>query len=161
MSYRYSSHIYGKDKLYQEAQDIGISIKVETQGAEGIENKLTEQEIKNAKGVILAVDREIEKSRFANAENVLEISTQKAIHNPGEQIRKVLNKEGTKLQVSSSSEKTNEDSQMSFNGFGKKMYRSLMSDFPYATIYYFWWYINSTWIYHWYDNRCIKRSRPK
>ncbi|WP_322875428.1 fructose-specific PTS transporter subunit EIIC [Mycoplasmopsis felis] len=116
-----------KDKLYQEAQDIGISIKVETQGAEGIENKLTEQEIKNAKGVILAVDREIEKSRFANAENVLEISTQKAIHNPGEQIRKVLNKEGTKLQVSSSSEKTNEDSQMSFNGFGKKMYRSLMS----------------------------------
>ncbi|WP_322935822.1 fructose-specific PTS transporter subunit EIIC [Mycoplasmopsis felis] len=116
-----------KDKLYQEAQDMGISIKVETQGAEGIENKLTEQEIKNAKGVILAVDREIEKSRFANAENVLEISTQKAIHNPGEQIRKVLNKEGTKLQVSSSSEKTNEDSQMSFNGFGKKMYRSLMS----------------------------------
>lgn len=59
-----------KDKLYQEAQDMGISIKVETQGAEGIENKLTEQEIKNAKGVILAVDREIEKSRFANAENV-------------------------------------------------------------------------------------------
>lgn len=116
-----------KDKLYQEAQDMGISIKVETQGAEGIENKLTEQEIKNAKGVILAVDREIEKSRFANAENVLEISTQKAIHNPGEQIRKVLNKEGTKLQVSSSSEKTNEDAQMSFNGFGKKMYRSLMS----------------------------------
>ncbi|WP_322912811.1 PTS fructose transporter subunit IIABC [Mycoplasmopsis felis] len=116
-----------KDKLYQEAQDMGISIKVETQGAEGIENKLTEQEIKNAKGVILAVDREIEKSRFANAENVLEISTQNAIHNPGKQIRKVLNKEGTKLQVSSSSEKTNEDAQMSFNGFGKKMYRSLMS----------------------------------
>ncbi|WP_416322167.1 fructose-specific PTS transporter subunit EIIC [Mycoplasmopsis felis] len=116
-----------KDKLYQEAQDMGISIKVETQGAEGIENKLTEQEIKNAKGVILAVDREIEKSRFANAENVLEISTQKAIHNPGEQIRKVLNKEGTKLQISSSSEKTNEDAQMSFSGFGKKMYRSLMS----------------------------------
>lgn len=37
------------------------------------------KDIENAKGIILTTDREIEKAKFANASNVLEISTQKAI----------------------------------------------------------------------------------
>ncbi|MCU9936561.1 hypothetical protein NWP96_05665 [Mycoplasmopsis cynos] len=63
----------------EEAKKMNISIKVETQGTEGIQNKLTHEDILNAKGVLLATDREIEKDKFADATNVLEISTQKAI----------------------------------------------------------------------------------
>ncbi|VEU74320.1 PTS system protein [Mycoplasmopsis citelli] len=115
-----------KEKLFQQAQKMNVSIKIETQGAEGIDNKLTNTEIAGAKGIILAVDREIEKSRFANSDNVLEISTQKAIHKPEEQITKVLNKQGTKLQGITKTE-DNSEAQMSFDGFTKKMWRSLMS----------------------------------
>ncbi|TDV23541.1 PTS system D-fructose-specific IIA component (F6P-forming, Fru family) /PTS system D-fructose-specific IIB component (F6P-forming, Fru family) /PTS system D-fructose-specific IIC component (F6P-forming, Fru family) [Mycoplasmopsis mustelae] len=115
-----------KEKLYEQAKKMNVSIKVETQGAEGVDNKLTDFEIKQAKGVILAVDREIEKTRFANCDNVLEISTQKAIHQPQQQITKVLNKQGKKLNGVTKSNDNNEAA-MTFDGFGKKMWRSLMS----------------------------------
>lgn len=114
-----------KDRLYQQAQEMNLSIKVETQGAEGIDNKLTLEDIKNAKGVILAIDREIEKSRFANIENIIEISTQKAINNSKEQIEKILKKQGKKLNVAFSTTQNN-DQQISFKGFNTRIYRSLM-----------------------------------
>ncbi|UUM20129.1 MULTISPECIES: fructose-specific PTS transporter subunit EIIC [unclassified Mycoplasma] len=115
-----------KQKLYEQAQEMNVSIKIETQGADGVDNKLTDQEIANAKGIILAVDREIEKSRFANSDNVLEISTQKAIHKPQEQINKILNRQGAKLQgVTVNTDNT--QAAMTFDGFAGKMWRSLMS----------------------------------
>ncbi|MGZ9800749.1 PTS fructose transporter subunit IIABC [Mycoplasma sp. AC1221] len=115
-----------KEKLYEQAKQMNVKIKIETQGADGIDNKLTDDDIKNAKGVILAVDREIEKSRFANSDNVIEISTQKAIHKPEQQIKKILDKQGNKLQgINAPSNQT--EAAMTFDGFAKKMYRSLMS----------------------------------
>ncbi|WGI36902.1 PTS fructose transporter subunit IIABC [Mesomycoplasma lagogenitalium] len=123
------AHTYlAEQKLLEQAQKMNVKIKVETQGADGTKNALTEAEIKNAKGVIIAVDREIERSKFALSDNVIEISTKKAIHNPQEQIQKILDKKGTKLNVSKSKNNLNEEEQsISFNGFGKRMYRSLMT----------------------------------
>ncbi|WP_027121018.1 PTS fructose transporter subunit IIABC [Mycoplasma leonicaptivi] len=114
-----------KEKILEYGTKMGVKIKVETQGAEGIDNKLSEDEIKNAKGVLLAVDREIEKSRFTNHDNVLEVSTQKAIHTTEEQIEKLLNQKGQK--ISSNSKSSTEEAEISFDGFGKRMYRSLMT----------------------------------
>ncbi len=119
-----------KDTLEKKAKEMGLSIKVETQGTEGSRNTLTSEEIKNAKGVILALDRSIDTSKFAGKENVVEISTRAAIKNPEVEIKKVLNKEGKTFKGSSSSnvKKFEENADLiSFNNFGKRVYQSLMN----------------------------------
>ncbi|ATO30663.1 fructose permease IIC protein [Mycoplasmopsis bovirhinis] len=114
-----------KEKLVEQAKKMNLRIKVETQGAEGVKNALSTKDIANAKGIILATDREIEKGKFANATNVLEISTQKAIYKTKEQIEQVLANKGTKVKVG----KANDESfaEMSFDGFVWKLRRALMS----------------------------------
>ncbi|MGY5537702.1 fructose-specific PTS transporter subunit EIIC [Vibrio brasiliensis] len=57
----------------------GIKIKVETQGQNGIQNRITDLDVANAKLVILAHDIQVkEAQRFANA-NVIECSTKEAM----------------------------------------------------------------------------------
>ncbi|WP_322941451.1 fructose-specific PTS transporter subunit EIIC [Mycoplasmopsis cynos] len=115
-----------KEKLIEEAKKMNISIKVETQGTEGIQNKLTHEDILNAKGVLLATDREIEKDKFADATNVLEISTQKAIHDARTQIQALLDNKGKRLKIAKG-QSSSSDGEMTFDGFAGKMRRSLMS----------------------------------
>ena len=43
---------------------MGIKIKVETNGSTGVKNMLTDEEIKNAKGIIVAADKNVEMARF-------------------------------------------------------------------------------------------------
>ncbi|UUD37052.1 PTS system protein [Mycoplasmopsis californica] len=123
------AHTYmAAERLTKAAKEMGLSIKVETQGTEGSKNVLTQYEISNAKGVILAVDKVVDLSRFAGLENVLELGTGTAIKKPEEQIKKILNKEGKKLpgQKASGSNETTEDL-ISFDGFGKRIYKGIMN----------------------------------
>jgi fructose-specific phosphotransferase system component IIB len=61
---------------------LGHEIKVETQGAMGIENELTDKDIASADAAILAVDIMIEKEeRFDNIPKI-RTSVQEAIKNP-------------------------------------------------------------------------------
>ena len=67
--------------LEKAAQRLGIKIKVETQGADGINNRITPLDIKNAKLVIFAHDVAIkEPLRFAG-KRTLDISTKEAMYN--------------------------------------------------------------------------------
>lgn len=117
-----------KDSLEKAAKEMNIPIKVETQGTEGSRNTLTEKEIQNSKGVILALDRSIDTSRFAGKENVVEISTRDAIKNPNEQIQKVLDNKGTKFKGSAKGADKFEDTNLiSFDKFAKRIYQSLMN----------------------------------
>lgn len=77
------AHTYmAADKLTDTAKKLGISIKVETQGAMGIENRLTEQDIQRADIVILAADINVEHSdRFSN-HRCIEVSIQDALQHP-------------------------------------------------------------------------------
>ena len=43
---------------------MGVGIKVETNGASGVGNKLTAEDIKKAKAVIIAADKAVEMDRF-------------------------------------------------------------------------------------------------
>lgn len=52
------------DALKKKAAEMGVEIKVETNGSEGIKNKLTKEEIKRAKAVIIAADKKVEMNRF-------------------------------------------------------------------------------------------------
>lgn len=70
-----------KKALENTAEELGHSIKVETQGAMGIENELTIEEIKEADVAILAIDAHIAKmSRFDNLPKI-EVSTKKVLKN--------------------------------------------------------------------------------
>jgi PTS system fructose-specific IIC component len=59
------AHTYmAEDSLKKKAKELGIDIKVETNGSEGIKNRLTEEDISRAAGVIVAADKKVEMNRF-------------------------------------------------------------------------------------------------
>ncbi|HWZ46415.1 MAG TPA: PTS fructose transporter subunit IIB [Candidatus Saccharimonadales bacterium] len=69
-------------RLEKMAKELGHEIKVETQGAMGIENALSESDIRQADAVIFAVDIKVEgRERFKNAQ-IIEAPLQEAIKNP-------------------------------------------------------------------------------
>ena len=68
-------------RLEKTAKDLGHEIKVETQGALGIENPLSEDDIQQAQVVIFAVDIGIEgRDRFRGMRGI-EVPLQEAIKN--------------------------------------------------------------------------------
>ena len=59
------AHTYmAQEALQKVAAEMGVGIKVETNGASGVGNKLTADDIKNAKAVIIAADKAVEMDRF-------------------------------------------------------------------------------------------------
>lgn len=59
------AHTYmAEEALKKKAAEMGIGIKVETNGASGVGNKLTSSDIARAKGVIIAADKAVEMDRF-------------------------------------------------------------------------------------------------
>jgi fructose PTS system EIIBC or EIIC component len=60
------AHTYmAADALKQKAKDMGIDIKVETNGSTGVKNGLTADDIVRATAVIVAADKQVEMNRFA------------------------------------------------------------------------------------------------
>ena len=59
------AHTYmAQEGLEEAARKAGVDIKVETNGSDGIKNKLTDEDIKNAKAVIITADKKVETDRF-------------------------------------------------------------------------------------------------
>ncbi|OTG56325.1 PTS fructose transporter subunit IIC [Streptococcus agalactiae] len=59
------AHTYmAEEALKKKAAEMGVGIKVETNGASGVGNKLTSSDIGRAKGVIIAADKAVEMDRF-------------------------------------------------------------------------------------------------
>ncbi|WP_434663298.1 PTS fructose transporter subunit EIIC [Aeromonas sp. NJAU223] len=68
--------------LQKAAAKAGVKLKVETQGANGIINRITAKDVANARCVILAHDVAIKnRERFTNIE-IIDVKTKDAIHNP-------------------------------------------------------------------------------
>src|SRR5690625_7455516 len=71
------AHTYmAAETLEKAGEAMDVDIKVETHGSVGIENNLTEQDIEEAEGLIIAADTEIDKSRFAGKQ-IIEVGVQK------------------------------------------------------------------------------------
>lgn len=116
------AHTYmAADSLINKANELGVNIKVETNGSVGVKNQLTTDEIEKATGVIVAADKTIEMNRFAG-KKVIQVPVKEAIRIPQELIEKVLKGEGEIYQ--SSNNKTTKD-------FSKKektgLYKHLMN----------------------------------
>lgn len=85
------AHTYMAAKsLEEKAQELGIKIKVETNGASGIDNPLTHQEIAAAKCIIVAVDKQVEMSRF-DGKPVIITRVADGINKPEELLLKATN----------------------------------------------------------------------
>lgn len=83
------AHTYmAAEKLQQAADRLGISIKVETQGSIGAENVLTDNDVREADGVIIAADKEVDRERFAG-KRVLSTGVADGIHKPEELFERV------------------------------------------------------------------------
>lgn len=88
------AHTYmSAEKLEVTARDLGYEAKFETQGAR-TENVLTAEEIKSADAIILAVDKDIDTSRFAGRK-IKRVSTGRAIKEPEKVIEEALANVGT------------------------------------------------------------------
>ena len=73
------AHTYmAEEALKKAAAELGVPIKVETNGTDGVKHKLTAEDIEKAKGVILAIDRGIETDRFSG-KKVIQTGTKEAI----------------------------------------------------------------------------------
>ncbi|HFJ9478237.1 TPA: fructose-specific PTS transporter subunit EIIC [Bacillus cereus] len=84
------AHTYmAAENLQKTADKLGVQIKVETQGGIGVENELTEQDIREADGIIIAADRVVNKDRFVG-KKLLVVGVQDGIRKPGELIEKVI-----------------------------------------------------------------------
>ena len=77
------AHTYmAAEQLDKTAKALGHQIKVETQGAMGIENELSENDIRQADVAIFATDIEVEKRERFQKIKILRVSVQEAIKNP-------------------------------------------------------------------------------
>lgn len=77
------AHTYmAAEQLEKTAKALGHDIKVETQGAMGIENELSTSDIAAAQAAIFATDIEVEKRERFEKVRVIEVPVQEAIKNP-------------------------------------------------------------------------------
>ncbi|MCW9134085.1 PTS fructose transporter subunit IIABC [Bacillus paramycoides] len=83
------AHTYmAAENLQKTADKLGIQMKIETQGGIGVENELTEKDIREADGIIIAADRAVNKDRFVG-KKLLVVGVQDGIRRPEELIQKV------------------------------------------------------------------------
>ncbi|WP_019122163.1 PTS fructose transporter subunit IIABC [Brevibacillus massiliensis] len=88
------AHTYmAADALKKKAAELGISIKVETNGSGGVKNKLTSQDIEEAAAVIVAADKQVEMERF-RGKVVIEVPVAEGIRNAEELLQRAVNQQG-------------------------------------------------------------------
>ena len=93
------AHTYmAEDSLKQMAEKMGVDIRVETNGSDGVKNALTADEIRRADGVIVAADKKVEMARF-NGKHVLQRPVSDGINKAEELITKAMRKEAPILNV--------------------------------------------------------------
>lgn len=84
------AHTYmAAEQLEKTAKALGHEIKVETQGAMGIENELSEDDVRQAEVAIFAVDIEVEKRERFDHVKTIQVTVQEAIRNPKRVFEKV------------------------------------------------------------------------
>ena len=85
------AHTYmAAEKLEKAGKALGHHIKVETQGAMGIENELTEADISAADCVIFAVDIAVEQRERFDGKKIITVPVKDAIMDPNAVLAKAL-----------------------------------------------------------------------
>ncbi len=118
------AHTYmAAEALEQKARELGISIKVETNGSGGVKNKLTSAEIADCECIIVAADKNVETARF-DGKKVIFTKVAEGIHKPKELLTRAL--EGD-VPVFHSKEKVSESESSGKESVWRVIYKHLMN----------------------------------
>ena len=120
------AHTYmAAEALEQMGEQLGHKVKVETHGSSGVKNKFTKEEIKNAKGIIIAADTKIDLSRF-DGKKLIKAKVADGINKPKELIENVLSS-NAKTYHSDNKNKSEENNDEEKEKIGTKIYKHLMN----------------------------------
>ncbi|CUQ10527.1 PTS fructose transporter subunit IIC [Clostridium baratii] len=119
------AHTYmAAESLEEKGKEMGVSIKVETNGSGGAKNVLTEEEIKNAECIIIAADKNVEMARF-DGKKVIKTKVADGIHKAEELIKEATS---GKAAIYHAEEKARSiDEKVDDEGVGHKIYKHLMN----------------------------------
>ncbi|WP_003544254.1 PTS fructose transporter subunit IIC [Desulfotomaculum nigrificans] len=121
------AHTYmSAEALKKAAEEKNIELKVETRGAVGVENALTEEDIAEAHAIIIAADTDVDEGRFGD-KPVVKVSVSEAIKNPGKLLDEALNKKPATRDYVAEIEKTKAERSAQRTG----VYKHLMNGVSY------------------------------
>ncbi|WP_162011777.1 fructose-specific PTS transporter subunit EIIC [Streptococcus sp. S784/96/1] len=118
------AHTYmAEESLKKVAAEMGVAIKVETNGASGVGNKLTAEDIAKAKGVIIAADKAVDMPRF-NGKPLVNRPVADGIKKTEELINIILNGEAETYVAKDGAQAATSEEKLSA---GQAFYKHLMS----------------------------------
>ena len=119
------AHTYmAAEALEEKGKELGISIKVETNGSGGAKNILTQEEIDACDGIIIAADKNVEMARF-DGKPVIKVKVSDGIHKSQELIERAVKGDGPIYHhEGGKAASTSSDGDESF---GRQIYKHLMN----------------------------------
>lgn len=118
------AHTYmSADALRAKAAEMGVQIKVETNGSSGAKDILTKAEIEKAVAVIIAADTKVDMARF-NGKYVIEVPVADGIRKPQQLIERALKQDAPILQGGSTA---NDNQEAENRGIASTIYKHLMN----------------------------------
>ncbi|WP_270335755.1 PTS fructose transporter subunit IIABC [Streptococcus macedonicus] len=120
------AHTYmAEEALIKKGDEMGVTVRVETNGASGVGNRLTADEIARAKGVIIAADKAVEMARF-DGKPLVSRPVADGIKKPEELINIIL--EGkAEIYTASADEASSSSNASEKLSLGAAFYKHLMS----------------------------------
>jgi PTS system fructose-specific IIC component len=123
------AHTYmAADSLKAKAAEMGVNIKVETNGSGGAKNVLTKEEIDNAVAVIIAADINVEMERF-KGKHVIQAAVAEGIRHPQELIERALKKDAPVYQGNGQAGGTQKEQR---KGFYKHLMNGVSNMLPFV-----------------------------
>ena len=120
------AHTYmAQEALIKAGKKLGFDVRIETNGSEGVKDKLTPEEIKRAKGVIIASDKKVDMPRFNGKELIMKPVVD-GINHPKELIEDILENKAPIYHADSSASSSDNDAKEK-QGLWASIYKNLMS----------------------------------
>ena len=121
------AHTYmAAESLERKAKEMGISLKVEKNGASGIKDALTAEEIEHAKCIIVASDRQVEMARF-DGKPMIQTKVANGINKAEELLREAMSGTAPVYHASQSDKDSAASSIDAADSFGRQIYKHLMN----------------------------------
>ena len=121
------AHTYmAAESLERKAKEMGISLKVEKNGASGIKDALTAEEIEHAKCIIVASDRQVEMARF-DGKPMIQTKVANGINKAEELLREAMSGTAPVYHASQSDKDSAASSMDAADSFGRQIYKHLMN----------------------------------
>ena len=121
------AHTYmAAESLERKAKEMGISLKVEKNGASGVKDALTAEEIKHAKCIIVASDRQVEMARF-NGKPMIQTKVANGINKAEELLTEAMAGTAPVYQASAADREAAEIAASASDSVGRQIYKHLMN----------------------------------